>query len=109
MDFTEYQALAKRTNLNVVIGKSFVYSVLGLTSEAGELAGKVKKIFRDQQGEVTPNIKDAIAAEIGDVLWYVAQISTDFDLSLDDVAKKNIEKLTSRLERGVLRGSGDNR
>lgn len=109
MDFTEYQTLAKRTNLNVVIGKNFVYSVLGLTSEAGELAGKVKKLFRDQRGEVTPEARDQVVAELGDVLWYVSQIATDFGVPLEAVARENIEKLASRMERGVLQGSGDNR
>jgi NTP pyrophosphatase (non-canonical NTP hydrolase) len=109
MDFSEYQRLAKRTNLEVVIGKNFVYSVLGLTSEAGELAGKVKKLFRDSDGEMTHEIREKMIGELGDVLWYLAQISTDLTIPLDEVAKKNIEKLASRMERGTLQGSGDNR
>lgn len=92
-----------------MIGQKFVYPTLGLASEAGELAGKVKKIFRDHGGKVDEETRAAIEKELGDVLWYVAQVATDFNLSLEDVGKKNIEKLASRLERGVVRGDGDNR
>ena len=51
----------------------------------------------------------AIQKELGDVLWYVAQLSTEFGLSLNEVAEGNIEKLYSRLARGMINGNGDNR
>ena len=86
-----------------------VYPTMGLLNEAGELAGKVKKLFRDKQGVITDADREALKGEIGDVLWYLTQICTNLDLSLEDVANANLEKLLSRLERGVIQGDGDNR
>lgn len=82
---------------------------MGLANEAGEVLGVAKKIFRDQQGEVTDETREKIKKELGDVLWYVAQVASDFDLQLEDVAQANLDKLSSRKERGVLQGSGDDR
>ena len=82
---------------------------MGLVSEAGEVAGKVKKIFRDNKGMISKITQQELAKELGDVLWYVSQLSTELGLSLDDIAVKNIEKLRSRKKRGKLKGSGDNR
>ena len=82
---------------------------MGLTNEAGELAGKVKKIFRDNNGELTQEIKDNISAELGDVLWYLSQVATEFDLKLSSIAEGNLEKLASRKSRGKLKGDGDHR
>lgn len=86
-----------------------VYCVLGLLSEAGELAGKVKKLFRDKQGFVSEEDREAIKKEIGDALWYLTQIATGFGFSLSDVMQANIGKLTDRRLRGVIGGNGDNR
>ena len=109
MDFNKYQKLSKKTGIYPVIGKKFVYPTLGLTDEAGEVAGKIKKIFRDKKGRVSPEDKKEISKELGDVLWYLSQLATELGLSLDQVAKDNLEKLFSRLRRGKLKGSGDNR
>lgn len=84
--------------------KGLEYTALGLASEAGEFAGKVKKAIRDNQWDL-----DAMAAELGDVLWYVARAAAELDYHLSDVAKDNVEKLKSRMERGKLGGSGDKR
>ena len=80
------------------------YLSLGLASEAGEVAGKVKKRIRDN----SPYIAET-ADELGDVLWYVARLADELGYSLDSIATENIEKLTSRAQRGVLKGSGDAR
>ncbi len=109
MTFEEYQKESRKTAVYPEVGKGFVYPALGLAGEAGEVAEKVKKIFRDDGGEVSPEKKEEIRKELGDVLWYVAQIATEFGLKLDDVAEANLKKLFSRKERGVLAGSGDNR
>jgi NTP pyrophosphatase (non-canonical NTP hydrolase) len=82
---------------------------MGLVNEAGEVAGKVKKIFRDRGGEILESDREALKQELGDVLWYLAQICTELDLSLQEVAEMNLVKLFSRLERGQIRGDGDNR
>ena len=109
MTFEEYQKLAKKTALYPVIGQSFVYPVLGLAGEAGEMANKIKKIFRDDNGVLTEERKKEISKELGDILWYVAQVSTELGISLDEVAVSNIEMLKSRQERDKLKGDGDNR
>jgi len=84
--------------------KGLEYTALGLASEAGEFAGKVKKMIRDKTYDT-----DAMVAELGDVLWYVARAAAELDVHLSDVAKDNVEKLKSRMERGKLKGSGDKR
>lgn len=85
------------------------YVGLGLTGEAGEFADKVKKILRDDAGKVSPERREALIGELGDVLWYVASCCDELGVSLDDVAKGNLAKLASRKSRGKLQGSGDNR
>lgn len=86
------------------------YTALGLASEAGEVAGKVKKVIRDRGGFFwDTDTLNAISSEIGDVLWYLAALSSDLGLSLDDIAIENIKKLKDRQSRGVIQGSGDNR
>lgn len=109
MTFEEYQKESGTTALYPDRGKNFVYPTLGLAGEAGEVAEKVKKIIRDEGGKISKEKQEEIKKELGDVLWYVAQLATELNLSLDDVAKTNIEKLFSRKARGVLSGSGDNR
>jgi NTP pyrophosphatase (non-canonical NTP hydrolase) len=109
MNFEEYQKKSRKTAVYPKIGADFVYPALGLGDEAGEVLGKIKKIFRDKNGIVDDAAKDEIKKELGDVLWYLAQLSTELDLSLDDIAEANIKKLQSRLERGTLHGNGDNR
>lgn len=84
--------------------KGLEYTALGLASEAGEFAGKVKKWIRDGKKD-----DDALVAELGDVLWYVAQAAAAMDVHLSDVAKMNVDKLKSRKERNVISGEGDNR
>lgn len=85
------------------------YPVMGLTEEAGEVTGKFAKIIRDKKGVITQDDRDEIIKELGDVLWMVSEIAERLDCSLQRVAHVNIEKLTSRLKRGKINGSGDNR
>lgn len=109
MNFTEYQDRSRKTALYPDVGKNFVYPTLGLVGEAGEVADKLKKTIRDDDGVVTLEKKKEVEKELGDVLWYIAQLATELELSLDDIAQKNMEKLQSRKERGVIGGSGDER
>jgi len=109
MDFKTYQTLSRETALYPNKDHNFIYPTLGLAGESGEVAEKIKKVIRDENGIVSEQKKIEIEKELGDVLWYVAQIATELGLSLEEVAKKNIEKLFSRKERNVLMGSGDNR
>ena len=109
MDFGEYQRESRKTGGFVRMDHPIVYPTLGLVNEAGELAGKVKKIFRDKGGVISEEDRDALKGELGDVLWYLAQICTELDLPMEDVAAANLEKIFSRMERGVLHGDGDSR
>lgn len=87
----------------------YIYTALGLVNESGEVAGKIKKILRDNDGVFTDENKKEIAKELGDVLWYLAVLSDELGINLSKIAKMNLEKLLNRKERGVLKGSGDNR
>ena len=109
MTFEEYQKESRKTALYPNKDNNFIYPVLGLCGESGEIAEKIKKVIRDEGGIVSEHKKEEIKKELGDVLWYISQIATEFGLSLDAVVKLNIEKLRSRLERNKIFGSGDNR
>lgn len=109
MEFNEYQQKSRQTAVYPVIGQGFVYPALGLAGESGEVVEKIKKIFRDQQGTVGDEQRQAVAKELGDVLWYLAQLATELDLDLNQVAQDNLDKLFSRQQRGQLHGSGDER
>lgn len=109
MQFNDYQAKAFTTAHYPVIGASYVYPALGLAGEAGEVVEKVKKIFRNYNGVITDEYRDLIKKELGDVLWYIAVLSQEFDFKLEDVAQLNLEKLASREQRGVVNSDGDNR
>lgn len=109
MRFSEYQSRSRETAVYPNAGDNIVYPALGLCGEAGETAEKVKKAIRDDGGTLTEERREAIAAELGDVLWYVAQLATEAGLDLEAIAEANIEKLSSRQRRSVLHGSGDDR
>ena len=84
---------------------AIVYPALGLCGEAGEIAEKIKKWLRGDR-ELD---KDALLKELGDPLWYIASLADDLGFTLQQVVDANVEKLTSRKERDVVKGSGDNR
>ncbi len=109
MDFNTYQTESRKTAQRVYTEHAIVYPTLGLTNEAGEFAGKVKKIFRDKNGHISEEDRQALKGELGDVLWYLAQLCTELDLTLGEVADHNLEKLFSRQKRNQLSGEGDNR
>ncbi len=107
--FKTYQIESRKTWGIISMDHPIVYPTMGLVNEAGGVAGKIKKIFRDHQGEITPEDRQALKKELGDVLWYLTQICTELDLSLEEVAETNLVKLFSRLERGKIKGDGDDR
>lgn len=108
MKLNEYQEGAIETAIYGA-GHRIVYPTLGLAGEAGELANKVKKVLRDNNGEFSEEIKEQIMLELSDCLWYVAALATDLGYTLEEIARENLEKLRSRKERNVIGGSGDNR
>ena len=109
MNFTDYQTKSRATAKYPAIGHAVIYPTLGLVNEAGEVAGKIKKVFRDNSGEISSETRAALQAELGDVLWYLAQTCTELGISLDEVAESNIAKLLDRQARGKIQGDGDNR
>lgn len=109
MDFDEYQKKSRKLAIYPDRGNNFVYPALGLAGETGEVAEKIKKIIRDQNWQVTEENRQELAKELGDVLWYLANLAAELKLPLSKIAEGNIAKLTSRHQRGALKGSGDNR
>lgn len=106
MDFNEYQ-LFTRTTAIYPKERAIEYVTCGLAEEAGEVAGKRKKSIRDGWSDV--RFIDAVTLELGDVLWYLARYADELGVTLESIAKLNVDKLSSRQVRGQLQGSGDNR
>ena len=109
MDFKTYQNKARETAQYPNLGSNYIYPTLGLVGEAGEVAEKVKKVIRDKKGIFDEESKRAIKKELGDVLWYISNLCTEFNFDLDEVSIENLEKLKSRSNRGKISGSGDDR
>lgn len=108
MHLNEYQNEAMKTAV-YPIDQGIVYASLGLASEAGEVAGKVKKVLRDSEGNFSQEAREAIADEAADCLWYLAALARELGTTLEVMAAMNLNKLASRQARGVLGGNGDHR
>lgn len=108
MEFDDYQRAARATAV-YARRHDVIYPALGLASEAGEVAGKIKKVLRDRGGDFAGSPTGPIRDELGDVLWYLAVLAADLGLSLDEIARENLDKLRSRQERGQIGGEGDRR
>lgn len=113
MEFQEYTTKAISTlTTNYAHGQidaQLMGQILGLCGESGEVAEKFKKLLRDKQGVITEGDRAEIVKELGDVLWYVTAVAHLMGSSLEEVARRNNEKLASRRDRNQLSGSGDNR
>jgi NTP pyrophosphatase (non-canonical NTP hydrolase) len=107
MNFARYQKLSRQTAQYPKIGKPFIYPLLGLAGEAGEVVEKVKKVMRNKKGKIDKEFLKMIELELGDVLWYLANLATEFGLSLEKIAKKNLDKLFDRKKRDKIKGEGD--
>ena len=108
MNFDDYQSQAGKTAI-YSDADTIVYPLLGLCSEIGEIQSLYKKLLRDSNGHITPEFREAMALELGDVQWYVALLANDLGFNLEWVAQQNLDKLNSRMARGVIGGSGDYR
>ena len=112
LTLNEYQ---ERMSDTAIYKWPVIYPALGLANEAGECLGNIKKMIRDDDVrfdgtlEITPQQRADLGAEIGDVLWYIAALSKDLDLTLEEVGQMNLDKLADRKIRGKLKGSGDHR
>ena len=113
MDFNGYQKETRKTDLGTGpehnISPPWLYYVLGIAGETGELIEKIKKHFRDDYGVMTEDKKKQIIKESGDVLWYLARLLDELGIKFNDVALKNLSKLFKRMEEGTIKGEGDNR
>ena len=108
MTLNEYQLAALET-ATYPRRYHIIYPALGLAGEAGEVAEKIKKVIRDHNEEFSDEKKFEVIKELGDVMWYVATLAHELGYNLDQVAQINYDKLTSRKERGMISGNGDNR
>ena len=116
MELNQYQRCALETRQYPEEYK-VIYPALGMSGEAGEVSDKVKKVLRDlvvvrdANGSIVvpEDVRESLAKEVGDVLWYVAIMAYDLGFDLEDIAKMNYEKLISRKNRDKISGSGDNR
>lgn len=113
MKFDDYQKQAITTDTyggeGNVLSLAFINKVLGLAGEAGEVAEKVKKLHRNQDGKMSEEDRLELLKEIGDVLWYLSAIAHYLGEPLEKVAQGNLDKLSDRQARGVLKSAGDNR
>lgn len=107
--YGDYQKASRKTAMEVDTSHPVVYPTLGLLNEAGELAGKIKKVLRDKGGKISKGEVKRLKGELGDVLWYFTQVCTELGLTLEEVAESNLDKLFDRQKRGVLQGEGDER
>ena len=111
LSLDDYQREATRTAVYPGHGEAMglAYVCLGLAGEAGEIANKAKKVLRDAGGELTDERRDALAHELGDVLWYVAAVASELGVPLGALGAGNLAKLRDRAERGAIKGDGDRR
>lgn len=113
MEFADYQKKAADSAIYWNVGDNFIYPTLGLAGETGEVIEKVKKLMRNDEvlhaAQIPKEKRAEITKEMGDVLWYLAQLGTELKIDLEDIARNNLEKLASRKERGTLHSEGDNR
>jgi NTP pyrophosphatase (non-canonical NTP hydrolase) len=110
VNFNDYQKQALTTAIHhpdPIMDKTIW--VLGIAGEAGEIVEKWKKIVAYYDGVISPENLVELKKELGDVMWYLALMAESLGLSLEEIAELNLEKLASRKERNVQRGSGDNR
>lgn len=110
--FTDYQKLAHTTAVYPRypdIAADLQYSVLGLTNEAGEVAGKLKKLLRGDRAMNIHDFKHNLGKELGDVLWYLSEICTVLGIDFVSVAQRNLVKLSERMKSGTIKGDGDDR
>lgn len=111
MEFDDYQ---EKTNVTATFtGKQaeheLMYLTLGTCGEVGEIAEKVKKIIRNDDGVISDEKRELLKLEVGDVLWYLAQLSRVLGFSLEGAAQANLVKIMDRRARGVIKSSGDTR
>ncbi len=96
VDWEGYQRESRKTAIYPNHGNNPIYPTLGLAGEAGEVANVVKKMWREHEGEIDAEHRKMIADELGDVLWYMAQLATELHVSLADIVRLNLAKIRTR-------------
>jgi NTP pyrophosphatase (non-canonical NTP hydrolase) len=96
MEFSEYQKRSRATAKYSNLGFNFIFPTLGLAGEAGEIANKIKKIARDDKGEISEESRAKVKDELGDLVWYVSQLATELEIPLEEIVQANIAKIESR-------------
>lgn len=92
LTFAEYERLAGRTDVSPGRDlKGMMVPLLGLAGEVGSLLTEHKKHLRE--GKSYSVFTDHVAEEIGDILWYLANIASKSGLSLNEIAAENLAKL----------------
>jgi len=111
LSFNSYQNKSRKHAFypNQNTPNAYRYLVYGITGEAGELAEHFKHSLRDENDILTPERRDKIVKELGDLLWYITNLGIELGVNLEDIAKGNLDKIDSRLEKGTLKGEGDSR
>ena len=113
MEINEYQDLALKTASYPSVERNTIYPALKLAGESGEVADKIGKWWRNNNitegDQLDKDQKLALTLELGDVLWYIAALAGELNISLEEVADRNIDKLQDRKKRNVIKGEGDNR
>lgn len=113
MQLDYYQQQAYETADYPNMGSNLLYPALKLNGEAGEVAEKIGKNWRNlgitNPNDLNADQKHALVLELGDVIWYVAALAKELCVSLDYVAQENLRKLRDRKERGVIKSEGDRR
>lgn len=105
--WTDETAMYPECGTGSVMARAYVGHKL--SGELGEVQEHLGKAIRDDGGAITPERLMEITKEIGDYLWYTARLISELGLDAEEILDINVAKLTSRKERGVIGGSGDNR
>ncbi len=108
----DYQVQSRKSIIQSIFPQTvgdIKYVTIAITEEAGEIAGKIKKLIRDKKGKLDDEAKEGLIKEIGDVQWYLARLCDLIDVPMSRVLKTNMEKIMSRKDRGAIHGSGDDR
>ena len=106
MKLSEYSNLVQKTGIypRDTVAEALVYTGLGLTGEAGELANQIKKIIRDDRGELTEERRQKLIDELGDVFWYAAATARELHITVEEVLIRNSNKLLARQKANTIQG-----
>jgi NTP pyrophosphatase (non-canonical NTP hydrolase) len=107
--FEEYEVFTHEVAIYPYAGSNLVYPALGLAGEAGEVADHIKKYMRDDDWVLSDARREKVLYELGDVLYYLARMAIEADLTLEQVAQSNIDKLRQRKAQDKLKGEGSTR